>query len=106
MELKEKQTKGKKIFLRSKVFGELQQLKNKLDESRKDTKHLGRPISYVPNNQTRSSPLSSDNRKQQNYRGLLNLAVILLVVTQFRAALENILEFGFFFVTDTSSPPN
>lgn len=54
----------KKTFIRSKVFQDVLLLKTKLDENRKDTKHLGRPISYSPNAESRTSPLTTGNIKK------------------------------------------
>lgn len=43
---------------------------------------------YIP------SPLSRDS-KQQNYRGFLNLAILLLFVNNFRLIFENYIKYGF-----------
>lgn len=45
--------------------------------------------------QTRPSLLSSDSRTAISYRGFLNLAITILVVSHFRLMLENIRKYGF-----------
>jgi hypothetical protein len=45
-----------------------------------------------------NSPLDSTMADSQNYRGLLNLAFIILFVSQVRLVIENLLKYGILFL--------
>jgi diacylglycerol O-acyltransferase-1 len=51
------------------------------------------PLSYTPSKEIRTSLLSGES-PEQNYRGLFNLAVLLLVVNNIRIIIDNFFKYG------------
>lgn len=86
--LKLETKKGKVMMLRAERVEELIYIKNKLDEHQTDSKLMGRPLAMSFHNGWKISPLERDS-KNISFKGLLNLMVILLVLSNFRKIVFN-----------------
>lgn len=64
--------------------------KRKRQQHQKNSFHASNPI----HTESVASPLSDDAKPGQNYRGFFNLAVIILVISNFKLILDNLKNYG------------
>ena len=84
----------KEIFIRTVNQEDLIGIKNALDEYQKTTANLGRPLAYVVHTK-KSQSLLAHSSKDVNFRGLMNVLVILLVATNIRHIIASYQKYSF-----------
>jgi diacylglycerol O-acyltransferase-1 len=60
----------------------------------KNLEDIGRPLTNNPHLSHVISPLEMENVSKQNYRGFLNLLILVLVVANIRLMFENYMKYG------------
>jgi hypothetical protein len=60
----------------------------------KNLEDIGRPLTNNPHLSHVISPLEMENVSKQNYRGFLNLLILVLIVANIRLMFENYMKYG------------
>jgi hypothetical protein len=60
----------------------------------KNLEDIGRPLTNNPHLSNVISPLEMENYSKQNYRGFLNLLILVLIVANIRLIFENYMKYG------------
>lgn len=60
----------------------------------KNLEDIGRPLTNNPHLSHVISPLEAENYSKQNYRGFLNLLILVLFVSNLRLMFENYMKYG------------